>query len=70
MTAGITVRPNADRRDSGNDGTLARVGERSGDGRRSRIRVTSPRDRIAIVVDASTRHGEIHRRTTILSYSL
>ena len=32
MTAGITVRPNADRRDSGSEGTLARVGERSGNG--------------------------------------
>ena len=70
MTAGITVRPNADRRDSWNEGTLARVGERSGDGWRGRIRVTSPRDRIAVVVDVSARHGEIHRRTTILSYSL
>ena len=39
MTAGITVRPNAERRDSGNEGTLARVGERSGDGWSGRIRV-------------------------------
>ena len=70
MTAGITVRPNADRRDSWNEGTLAREGERSGNGGRGGIRVTSPRDRIAIVVDASAGHGEIHRRTTILSYSL
>ena len=61
MTAGITVRPNADRRDSGNEGTHARVGERSGNGGRGRIRVTSPRDRIAVVVDASARHSEIHR---------
>ena len=68
MIAGITVRPNADRRDSGNDGTLARVGERSGDGRRSRIRVTSPRDRIAIVVDASAGHGEVHRSNVALVF--
>ena len=66
MTAGITVRPNADRRDSGNEGTLARVGERSGNGGRGRIRVTSPRDRIAVVIDASARHSEIHRSNVAL----